>query len=93
MRKLSLFYKLIFYCLIYQSYLFFLKGSIELLTKEYHQNIFFNTKIYDGLNKNDFKKGELIQILYKLKAIKRVEWEDDRFRSYFIGSIEDDVNA
>lgn len=42
------------------------------------------------MNRNDFKKGHLIQFLYNIGAIKQPDnWDDDDGRGYFIGRKDD----
>jgi hypothetical protein len=49
-----------------------------------------NTKVWDGLTRNDFKKGDLISFLYKIGAIKRLTYAEDDGRAYFIGDLDED---
>jgi hypothetical protein len=55
-----------------------------------YKNSFFNSKIYDGMTRNDFIKGEFTQFLFKLKIIKRFDWDHDDGRGYFIGYLDDE---
>lgn len=55
-----------------------------------HKNHYWNTRIYDGLTRNDFIKGDLIEKLHKMGCIKKLDWESDDGRGYFIGCTDDD---
>jgi hypothetical protein len=63
-----------------------------LYVRPHYKNYFYNTRVYDGRTKNDFKKGHLLQFLYKLGCIKRYNSDDpcDDGRSYFIGHLDDE---
>jgi hypothetical protein len=55
-----------------------------------YSNPHYNSRIYDGLTRNDFIKGNLILFLYKLKIIKQFKYEDDPDgRGYWIGNLDD----
>ena len=69
---------------------FVLTCIVQSFNKPLHENLFFNTKIYDGMTRNDFIKGQLVSFLYKLGTIRRYYWEDDDGRGYFIGCLDDD---
>ena len=69
---------------------FILTCIVQAFNKPLHENIYFNHRIYDGMTRNDFIKGELVRFLYKLKAIKQHHYEDDDGRGYFIGCLDDD---
>jgi hypothetical protein len=50
-----------------------------------------NTRVWDSFTMNDFKKGNLIEFLSKMNAIKRYTFEDaPDGRGYFIGYIDED---
>lgn len=66
------------------------KCLLSLLFKSHWQSLYWNSKVYDGMTRNDFKKGELIQLLYKIGAIKKYDWDHDDGRGYFIGLLEDE---
>ena len=69
---------------------YILKCLFSLLYTEAHKTLYWNSKVYDGMTRNDFKKGELIQLLYKIGAIKKYDWDHDDGRGYFIGLLEDE---
>lgn len=54
------------------------------------KNPYWNSRVYDGLTRNDFKKGEFVSFLYKLRIIEKFDYEDDDGRGYFIGYQNDD---
>jgi len=56
-----------------------------------HKNIMYNHKVWDGQTSNDFKRGHLIEFVYKLGGIKQLSWNDeDDGRGYFIGYSDED---
>ena len=59
--------------------------------RPHYKNLYFNSRIYDGLSRNGFKKGRLIEFLFKVGAIKQPKsWADDPdHRAYWIGSLDD----
>lgn len=64
----------------------------QTLYKPHSKNLFFNSKVYDGMNRNHFKYGLMYEFLYKLKAIKRPKSYKDAVdgRGYFIGYEDDE---
>ncbi len=56
-----------------------------------HKNIMYNHKVWDGQTPNDFRRGNLIEFVYKLGGIKQLSWHDeDDGRGYFIGYSDED---
>lgn len=63
----------------------------QTLYKPHSKNLLFNSKVWDGMTRNDFKKGNFAEFLYKLKAIKQpLNYQDDDGRGYFIGRQDDE---
>ena len=59
--------------------------------KPIHENIYYTRTIYDGMSRNDFKKGDLINFLHDVGAIKMFKQEDDDDgRGYWIGCLDDE---
>lgn len=65
---------------------------VQALYRPGYKNLYFNSKIYDGLSRNGFKKGNMIQLLHRLRAIKKPESprKDIDGRGYFIGYQNDE---
>jgi hypothetical protein len=70
---------------------YIVKGLIQSIYIPRHKNIIYNSRVWDGMTRNDFIKGELIRFLGKIQITKKPQkWEDDPNLAYWLGSIEDD---
>lgn len=71
---------------------YIIKSLFDAFTKPYYKNIIFTSRIYDGFTSNDFKNGNLIQFLYKIRAIEQpTSYESSQdCRGYFIGYKDDE---
>jgi hypothetical protein len=58
-----------------------------------HKSRYYNIPIYDGLTRNQFRKGNLITFLGQIKAIKQLPESSigsDDGRWYWIGVLDDE---
>lgn len=69
---------------------FILKCLWACPTQPHWKNPFWNARVYDGQTRNDFKKGDFALFLYKLRVIKKLNYDDDDGRGYYIGYLDDD---
>ena len=69
-----------------------LKSLFACFNKNDWRNPIWNTRVYDGMTRNDFKKGTLIEFLYKIEIISQpYNHESDLDgRGYWIGWQNDD---
>lgn len=69
-----------------------IKCMIEAFYKPHSKNLYFNSRFYDGLSRNGFKKGNLISFLHKIGVVKKpYSYEKNVNRiGYFIGYQDDE---
>lgn len=59
-------------------------------TNPFWKNPYWNSIVYDGQTRNDFKKGDFLRFLRKLRIIRKFNHEDDDGRGYHIGYLDDE---
>ena len=70
---------------------YIVRAFVQSFYRPLHKNIIYNHKVWDGQTPNDFKRGNLIEFVYKLGGIKQFSWHDeDDGRGYYIGYSDED---
>jgi hypothetical protein len=70
---------------------FYMICIIQLAYKPIHKNIYYNSTIYDGMTRNDFRKGSLIRFLGKIEVTEvPYNYDDDPNKAYWTDCINED---